>query len=151
MFKKLSSPQIGHCYKEQLANFPQELAELLLNHHTVLETDLRMVCDQHFSQNFLVDLWLVFKHAHRCLQTVGAIHRNDPLLICFSQTFCKALILLRNKDLINPTSLLELFFELLRCHDKLLRKVTKKHQKSSMIQWIKYSLPCTMNEGISLK
>ncbi|XP_043400714.1 protein SDA1 homolog isoform X3 [Chelonia mydas] len=39
-------------------------------------------------------------------------------------TFCKALILLRNKNLINPTSLLELFFELLRCHDKLLRKVS---------------------------
>uniref|UniRef100_A0A3B5KZB1 Protein SDA1 n=1 Tax=Xiphophorus couchianus TaxID=32473 RepID=A0A3B5KZB1_9TELE len=38
------------------------------------------------------------------------------------QTFCKALILLRNKDLIDPTILLELFFELLRCHDKLLRK-----------------------------
>uniref|UniRef100_A0A8C7Y1V7 Protein SDA1 n=1 Tax=Oryzias sinensis TaxID=183150 RepID=A0A8C7Y1V7_9TELE len=38
-------------------------------------------------------------------------------------TFCKALILLRNKDLIDPTNLLELFFELLRCHDKLLRKV----------------------------
>ncbi|ERE91526.1 putative protein SDA1 like protein [Cricetulus griseus] len=37
-------------------------------------------------------------------------------------TFCKALILLRNKNLINPSSLLELFFELLRCHDKLLRK-----------------------------
>lgn len=46
----------------------------------------------------------------------------DVLLICF-QTFCKALILMRNKDLINPTGLLELFFELLRCHDKLLRKV----------------------------
>ncbi|XP_043369975.1 protein SDA1 homolog isoform X2 [Dermochelys coriacea] len=41
-------------------------------------------------------------------------------------TFCKALILLRNKNLINPTSLLELFFELLRCHDKLLRKVSCK-------------------------
>lgn len=48
------------------------------------------------------------------------------LFACFSlaQTFCKALILLRNKDLINPTGLLELFFELLRCHDKLLRKVS---------------------------
>jgi len=30
---------------------------------------------------------------------------------------------LRNKDLVSPTSLLGLFFELLRCHDKLLRKV----------------------------
>lgn len=42
---------------------------------------------------------------------------------CLCQTFCKALILLRNKDLIDPSGLLELFFELLRCHDKLLRKV----------------------------
>ncbi|MEE6460411.1 hypothetical protein FKM82_000958 [Ascaphus truei] len=37
-------------------------------------------------------------------------------------TLCKALILLRNKNLISPTVILELFFELLRCHDKLLRK-----------------------------
>ncbi|XP_036269263.1 protein SDA1 homolog isoform X4 [Pipistrellus kuhlii] len=42
-------------------------------------------------------------------------------------TFCKALILLRNKNLINPSSLLELFFELLRCHDKLLRKTLYTH------------------------
>ncbi|KAM4719620.1 protein SDA1 homolog [Anableps anableps] len=42
-------------------------------------------------------------------------------------TFCKALILLRNKDLIDPTVLLELFFELLRCHDKLLRKTLYTH------------------------
>uniref|UniRef100_A0A8C5NVC4 Protein SDA1 n=1 Tax=Jaculus jaculus TaxID=51337 RepID=A0A8C5NVC4_JACJA len=42
-------------------------------------------------------------------------------------TFCKALILLRNKNLINPSCLLELFFELLRCHDKLLRKTLYTH------------------------
>uniref|UniRef100_A0A8B9LTI3 Protein SDA1 n=2 Tax=Astyanax mexicanus TaxID=7994 RepID=A0A8B9LTI3_ASTMX len=71
--------QVGHCYLEELSSFPKELTELLLNHHTVLESDLRM-------------------------------------------TFCKALIMLRNKDLIDPASLLELFFELLRCHDKLLFK-----------------------------
>ncbi|MGH0140651.1 UNVERIFIED_CONTAM: hypothetical protein FKN15_023263 [Acipenser sinensis] len=76
--------QVGHCYREQLTNFPQELKELLFCHHTVLAHDLRM-------------------------------------------TFCKALILLRNKDLLNPTSLLELFFELLRCHDKLLRKTLYIH------------------------
>uniref|UniRef100_A0AAQ5WZV8 Protein SDA1 n=1 Tax=Amphiprion ocellaris TaxID=80972 RepID=A0AAQ5WZV8_AMPOC len=43
-------------------------------------------------------------------------------------TFCiTALILLRNKDLIDPSGLLELFFELLRCHDKLLRKTLYTH------------------------
>ncbi|KAM6986002.1 protein SDA1 homolog [Aplochiton taeniatus] len=76
--------QVGHCYLQHLSTFPQELTELLLNHHTVLDPDLRM-------------------------------------------TFCKALILLRNKNLINPTGLLELFFELLRCHDKLLRKTLYTH------------------------
>uniref|UniRef100_A0A8C9VGD2 Protein SDA1 n=2 Tax=Scleropages formosus TaxID=113540 RepID=A0A8C9VGD2_SCLFO len=76
--------QVGHCYQERLSTFAQELMELLLNHHTVLEHDLRM-------------------------------------------TFCKALILLRNKDLISPTGLLELFFELLRCRDKLLRKTLYTH------------------------
>ncbi|CAH2301491.1 SDA1 homolog [Pelobates cultripes] len=42
-------------------------------------------------------------------------------------TLCKALILLRNKDLISPSTILELFFELLRCHDKLLRKTLYTH------------------------
>uniref|UniRef100_A0ABI7YZ49 Protein SDA1 n=1 Tax=Felis catus TaxID=9685 RepID=A0ABI7YZ49_FELCA len=49
------------------------------------------------------------------------------LVMFMAQTFCKALILLRNKNLINPSSLLELFFELLRCHDKLLRKTLYTH------------------------
>uniref|UniRef100_A0A803XTZ0 Protein SDA1 n=1 Tax=Meleagris gallopavo TaxID=9103 RepID=A0A803XTZ0_MELGA len=76
--------QVAHCYPEQMANFPQQLKELLSYHHTVLDADLRM-------------------------------------------TFCKALMLLRNKNLINATSLLELFFQLLRCHDKLLRKTLYTH------------------------
>ncbi|XP_041054621.1 protein SDA1 homolog isoform X1 [Carcharodon carcharias] len=76
--------QVAHCYPTELANFAQELKDLLFSHHTVLDPDLRM-------------------------------------------TFCKALILLRNKNLLNPTSLLELFFELLRCHDKLLRKTLYMH------------------------
>ncbi|EDO40827.1 predicted protein [Nematostella vectensis] len=42
-------------------------------------------------------------------------------------TLCRALILLRNKDLISPTSILELFFELFRCNDKVLRQVLYTH------------------------
>ncbi|XP_076447026.1 protein SDA1 homolog [Babylonia areolata] len=37
-------------------------------------------------------------------------------------SFVKALIMLRNKGLIEATSILELFFRLFRCQDKLLRK-----------------------------
>ena len=43
------------------------------------------------------------------------------------QTFVKALILLRNKNLLTPTALLELFFELLRCQDKALRDFLQSH------------------------
>jgi len=42
-------------------------------------------------------------------------------------TLCRALILLRNKTLLSPTSLLELFFALFRCKDKLLRQVLYSH------------------------
>lgn len=43
--KSTSVSQVGHCYLQQLATFPQELTELLLSHHTVLDSDLRMVRD----------------------------------------------------------------------------------------------------------
>lgn len=42
-------------------------------------------------------------------------------------SFCRALILLRNKNLISPLDLLELFFQLLRCPDKNLRKFLENH------------------------
>lgn len=41
--------------------------------------------------------------------------------------FCRALILLRNKNLIPALNLLELFFQLLRCPDKALRKFLETH------------------------
>lgn len=43
------------------------------------------------------------------------------------QSFCKALILLRNKNLLPPTDLLPLFFQLLRCNDKPLRAFLQSH------------------------
>ncbi|XP_012278204.1 protein SDA1 homolog [Orussus abietinus] len=42
-------------------------------------------------------------------------------------TFCRALILLRNKGLLEPTALLSLFFQLLRCQDKALRQFLETH------------------------
>uniref|UniRef100_U5EWX7 Protein SDA1 n=1 Tax=Corethrella appendiculata TaxID=1370023 RepID=U5EWX7_9DIPT len=42
-------------------------------------------------------------------------------------TLCRALILLRNKNLISPLDLLELFFQLLRCPDKSLRTFLENH------------------------
>lgn len=41
--------------------------------------------------------------------------------------FCRALILIRNKNLIAPTDILELFFELLKCQSKPLRKYLQNY------------------------
>ncbi|KAL5012793.1 hypothetical protein ScPMuIL_011344 [Solemya velum] len=50
------------------------------------------------------------------LKTASALDRTMRMV------FCKSLILLRNKGQIPAARVLELFFRLFRCHDKLLRK-----------------------------
>ncbi|NWZ33132.1 SDA1 protein, partial [Brachypodius atriceps] len=87
----------------------KELAELLMFLAQVAH------CYPEHMASFPQQLKELLSHHHTVL---------DPDL---RMTFCKALILLRNKNLINPTSLLELFFQLLRCHDKLLRKTLYTH------------------------
>ncbi|XP_070613006.1 protein SDA1 homolog [Erythrolamprus reginae] len=72
-------------------------------------------CYPNYLEDFPQQLKELLSYCHTVL---------DPDL---RMTFCRALILLRNKNLINPTSLLELFFELLRCHDKFLRKTLYTH------------------------
>ncbi|GFY53344.1 protein SDA1 homolog [Trichonephila inaurata madagascariensis] len=48
----------------------------------------------------------------------------DPLMrLCL----VKALILMRNRDVLLPTDLITLFFELLRCKDKILRQLLQTH------------------------
>ncbi|XP_049827826.1 protein SDA1 homolog [Schistocerca gregaria] len=56
------------------------------------------------------------------LQTHQTVLDSD-----FRMTLCRALILLRNKNLLAPTDLLSLFFQLLRCQDKPLRKFLETH------------------------
>lgn len=72
------------------------------------------------------------------------------------QHLCHALILLRNQGLMSPTSLLELFFQLFRCQDKLLRKtlsnyivqdiknVNQKHKN------VKLNVVCWLSSSFSL-
>ncbi|KAK9874434.1 hypothetical protein WA026_002774 [Henosepilachna vigintioctopunctata] len=76
--------QVAQCYTNELANFPQQLIDLLQKYNTLLDNNMRM-------------------------------------------QFCRALILLRNKNLLAPTDLLELFFQLLRCQDKNLRTFLQAH------------------------
>ena len=76
--------QVSHCYKEEMADFPDLIISLLRRHYSVLNSEVRI-------------------------------------------QFCRALILMRNKDLVTPSTILELFFVLFRCQDKLLRKILFQH------------------------
>ncbi|KAM6440964.1 protein SDA1 homolog [Liasis olivaceus] len=96
-------------FKLQPAKPNKELAELVMFLAQVAH------CYPKYLEDFPQQLKELLSYCHTVL---------DPDL---RMTFCRALILLRNKNLINPTSLLELFFELLRCHDKFLRKTLYTH------------------------
>ncbi|XP_071385518.1 protein SDA1 homolog isoform X2 [Centroberyx affinis] len=56
--------QVGHCYVQHLSTFPQELTELLLTHHTVLEPDLRMT---------------LYTHIVADIKNINAKHKNNKV------------------------------------------------------------------------
>lgn len=56
------------------------------------------------------------------LQTHNTILNSEMRM-----AFCKVLIQLRNKSLLEPTALLSLFFELLKSQDKILRQFLQTH------------------------
>ncbi|XP_017776201.1 PREDICTED: protein SDA1 homolog [Nicrophorus vespilloides] len=61
-------------------------------------------------------------------QLINLLEKHNTVLEnSMRMIFCKALILLRNKNLLAPTDLLELFFKLLRCQDKALRSFLENH------------------------
>ncbi|KAK2165091.1 hypothetical protein LSH36_55g08041 [Paralvinella palmiformis] len=69
------------------------------------------------SDCYKVDLENFPQELHDLLQNHATVLHPDMRMI-----LCKALILLRNKGHISATVVLELFFGLFRCKDKLLRK-----------------------------
>lgn len=61
-------------------------------------------------------------------QLIDLLEKNATVLNQrIRMSLCKALILLRNKNLLDPTDLLELFFQLLKCQDKMLRSFLESH------------------------
>lgn len=59
---------------------------------------------------------------------MGVLRANSTALDGGTRlALCKALVLLRNKQLLAPTALLALFFQLLRCQDRLLRVFLRQH------------------------
>ncbi|KAG8196651.1 hypothetical protein JTE90_006561 [Oedothorax gibbosus] len=61
-------------------------------------------------------------------ELIGILKEYGTVLdTAMRMTICKALILMRNRGFIPPENLITLFFELLRCKDKNLRKYLQVH------------------------
>ena len=59
---------------------------------------------------------------------IGILNKHSTVLHPDMRlSLCKALILLRHKDLLTPTDLLQMFFELFKCQDKSLRTFLRDH------------------------
>jgi len=59
---------------------------------------------------------------------IGILSKNSTVLHPeMRMSLCKALILLRHKEILAPADLLQLFFELFKCQDKSLRTFLRDH------------------------
>ena len=57
-------------------------------------------------------------------QVIGLLSEHHAVLNSdVRQTLCRALILLRSKELVSSIECLEIFFQLFRCRDKVLREM----------------------------
>lgn len=129
-----SLPLLQNLIKKDPSSYTEEFLRQYHHYQSVVRI-FRLQPDKPSRE--LAELVMFLAHISQCYPAhLSAFPQQlKELLLChysilnmeLRMTFCKALILLRNKGLINPTDLLELFFELLRCQDKLLRKTLYIH------------------------
>uniref|UniRef100_A0A182QF28 Protein SDA1 n=1 Tax=Anopheles farauti TaxID=69004 RepID=A0A182QF28_9DIPT len=127
-------PQLQNLIKRDPDSYREEFLQQYHHFHSVLDIfrlepdkENKNLCESimflaQIAQCYLEDL----KTFPQTLVDLLKTHSTtlDPEM---RNTFCRALILLRNKNLISPLDLLELFFQLLRCPDKALRTFLENH------------------------
>ncbi|KAI9557356.1 hypothetical protein GHT06_017184 [Daphnia sinensis] len=127
-------PQLQNLLKRDPASYKDEFMQQQ-RHYNSTRLVFEMKPDQYNKD--LDDLVMFLAQVSHCFpedlkeypQELMDILQRHPTTLHpdMRKTFCRALILLRNKNLISPTSLLTLFFQLLRCPDKELRAFLKNH------------------------
>ncbi|XP_034234872.1 protein SDA1 homolog [Thrips palmi] len=127
-------PQLQNLIKRDPASYKDEFAQQYRHYSALLE--IFKLHPEKYEKN-LEELVMFLAQVAQCyseelklypqeLMTLLQTHHTvlDPGM---RMTFCRALILLRNKNLLAPTDLLSLFFHLLRCQDKQLRQFLETH------------------------
>ncbi|XP_043211513.1 protein SDA1 homolog [Amphibalanus amphitrite] len=127
-------PQLQNLIKRDHESYQEEFNQQWRHYQSTMQV-FRLQPDQ-YNQN-LDELTMFVAQVAHCYPETLALYPQElmDMLRQYStvidtdmrMTFVKALILLRNKNLLTPTALLELFFELLRCQDKALRDFLQSH------------------------
>nr|CAG4650017.1 EOG090X030C [Sida crystallina] len=127
-------PQLQNLLKRDPASYKDEFLQQY-RHYKSIKVVFEMQPDQY--NKSLDDLVMFLAQVAHCFpqdlvgypqELIDILQRHPTTLNHdLRKTFCRSLILLRNKNLISPTALLTLFFQLLRCPDKELRAFLKNH------------------------
>ncbi|XP_069677590.1 protein SDA1 homolog [Periplaneta americana] len=127
-------PQLQNLIKRDPGSYKDEFLQQYRHYQSVLEV-FRLHPGQ-FNKR-LDDLVMFIAQVSYCYPDVLTNYPQELMDIlqthhtildsAMRMTLCRALILLRNKNLLKPTDLLSLFFHLLRCQDKALRKFLETH------------------------
>ncbi|KAJ8965605.1 hypothetical protein NQ317_004364 [Molorchus minor] len=135
-------PQLQNLIKRDSASYHEEFMQQFQHFQNTIEV-FQLSPEQ--PNKTLDDLIMFMAQIAQCYpkelenfpqQLITLLQKHNTVLDNgMRMTLCRALILLRNKNLLAPTDLLELFFQLLRCQDKSLRAFFRKpyynrHKKS---------------------
>ncbi|XP_065826275.1 protein SDA1 homolog [Oscarella lobularis] len=127
-------PQLQNLIKRDRESYEEEFLQQYRHYAAQLEVFLLKPTD--YSRSFC-DLVTFLSQVAHCYprhlenfprELIDLLRKHATILDHeLRMTVCRALILLRNKNLIPPIRVLELSFELFRCQDKLLRKTLFHH------------------------
>jgi len=125
-------PQLQNLIKRDAESYKEEFLQQFRHFKSTM--DVFELSPEKFSQD-LEELVMFLAQVSKCYQEelkefpetlVEALRKHSTVIDPDMRlSFCRSLILLRNKNLISPAEIHQLFFQLLRCQDKSLRTFLK--------------------------
>lgn len=127
-------PQLQNLIKRDPASYKDEFLQQQRHYQSLLEVFALHPSEYNKGLDELIMFMAQVAHCYPDMltsfaeQLINILETHNTILDPeMRMTFCRSLILLRNKGLLKPMDLLALFFKLLRCKDKQLRKFLQEH------------------------
>ncbi|GFR89647.1 protein SDA1 homolog [Elysia marginata] len=165
-------PHLQNLMKRDPASYKDEFSKQWQYFHNLMQTFQLQPSKYNEKLDEMISFLAQVSHCYKeevskLPETLSDILKNHSTTLdrTMRMTLIKAVIMLRNKDLISATAVLQLFFKLLRCEDKLLRKtiyqyvvsdiknINSKHKNArlnSALQTFMFSM-LQENNGVTVK